>query len=366
MADYIVDISSLEVKQQELNELSNQTTNIYDSFDSSYLSRLGGTELSFVKNKLSNVFQRLQKGSNNSSSWFNRYINEISNLENKLSSFDMAGINLKDFKGQFSDMFGKITLPLLKTNNVLNDYNYLASIQTGGHIEKKVFKYKGINMKYYIYIPEFKNGQTTGLPLTVYLHGDGAYKHGINSSSLPKLLSKKGLHVPGIVVMPLSKEGWWDSPKNCNAAAALTRKIAKDLKCDMTRISACGHSNGGCGVHHLVAANTDLFSAYVSSAGATGKEKKFNKIGKAKIYSWGIHGTKDKNVAYSKKNGVAGKQTYERLAKQFPEGTEFTTLKGRDHFIQDEVWVTKYNYKGKMITPLEWLFTMQKYGSSLQ
>lgn len=361
-----MDLSSLESKKTDIDAISRTADGIYDYFSGCYLNQLGGTDIDTLSSKISNPLQRLKKGVKNSSTWFNEYVTEITSLEDKLASMDIYGADVKGFDSQFTDIFSRVAMPLLKTDFAKEQYQYLASIQTGGHIEKGKFKHNGINMEYYVYIPTFSNGQTSGLPITVYLHGDGVYKHGLNSSSLPKLLAKGGLNVPGIVVMPISNEGWWDSPKNCEAAAALTRKLAKEYNCDMTRVSACGHSNGGCGVHHLVAANTDLFSAYFSSAGATGKEKKFNKIGQAKIYSWGIHGDKDKNVAYSKKNGVAGKQTYERLAKQFPEGTEFTTLKGRDHNISNEVWITKYSYKGKMITPIEWLFTTHKYGTTDQ
>ena len=252
---------------------------------------------------------------------------------------------------------------------MMSQYKMLAGLQTGGSIkEDKFTASNGITMKYYLYVPEFSDGTHTGLPLCLYLHGDSGHSKGALSNSLPMLLAKDKLDVPGLVLIPQSNSnGWWDNKKGANknrdAAVELTRKVAKDYNCDMTRISACGHSNGGCGVHHMVAEHTDLFSCYVSSAGATGKNAGNERIGQAKIYTWGLHGSKDTVVDYSNKNGVGGKETYARIAAVNPEGTEFTTINGANHYTQNYVWTTEYNYKGMNITPIEWLLTTKKYGT---
>lgn len=367
MADYVIDLSLLETKKSEFDSLKRDIDSLYSNFSNSYLNRLTG-DIAKVSKNINSKMERLKKGYSNSSYWLNNYVNEMASLESKLGSFSSSTLSTpKTFSKSFDKIFNMNTLDSVISEirkGLDYDYDTMAALQTGGRVIKDKFKASnGLVMEYYLYIPKFSNGQTEGLPLTCYLHGDSGYSHGVRSGSLPKLITKNGLNVPGMVLMPQSnRDRWWESPRNMNTAAELTEYIARKYKCDMNRISACGHSNGGCGVHHMVAAHPKLFSAYVSSAGATGKNKKFEAIGKNHVYSWGIHGNKDKNVAYSKSNGVAGKQTYERLARIFPEGTEFTTLKGRDHFIQDEVWTMKLSYKGVKQTPLQWLFNTKKWG----
>ena len=366
MATLIMDLESLKNNNSDLTTIKKKAEDINNTFTNSYLNSLPNS-IGSLSNIIKKPLDRYKDGFDKSSKWFTEYLDELETLEKSLADFTSQSINKPtEFTGKFEDLFSKVTMPFLKTNNTLEQYYALAGMQTGGHIDKGTFTASnGVKMSYLVYVPEFSNGQTSGLPITCYLHGDSGYSHGVTSSSLPKLLTKKGLNVPGIVIMPQSnKDRWWESPRNMDTAAELTKYLAQKYNCDMSRVSACGHSNGGCGVHHMVAAHPDIFSSYVSSAGATGKNKKFQAIGKNHIYTWGIHGNKDKNVAYSKKNGVAGKQTYERLAAIFPEGTEFTTLEGRDHFIQDEVWTMKLNYKGKTMTPLEFLFTTKKWGSA--
>lgn len=250
-----------------------------------------------------------------------------------------------------------------------SDYNTLKSLQTGGHIEEYEFTASnGVTMKYYLYIPEFADGTKTNLPLCLYLHGDSGWSKGALSNSLPKLLADGTLNVPGIVLIPESNSAaWWDdskgADKNRQAAVELTRKVAADYQCDMTRISACGHSNGGCGVFHMVRDNTDLFSCYVASAGATGKGAGNEKIAEGKVYTWVIHGDKDTVVEYDNNHGTSGKETYERIERVWPEGTSLTTLYGKDHYYQNDVWTMLLDKDGEQVNPMEWLLSTKKYGT---
>ena len=282
---------------------------------------------------------------------FDRVSSEATTLLNNLKMMDISLTFVSEF---------------LETNV---DYGSLTSNQTGGHMEEHTFTASnGVTMKYYLYVPEFADGTKTNLPLCLYLHGDSGWSKGALSNSLPKLLSDGTLNVPGIVLIPESNSAaWWNdkkgADKNREAAVELTKQIAADYQCDMSRISACGHSNGGCGVFHMVRDHTDLFSCYVASAGATGKNAGNEKIAEGKVYSWVIHGNKDTVVEYDNNNGTSGKETYERIEKVWPEGTYMTTLKGRDHYYQNELWTMPLEIDGKTMTPMEWLLTTKKYGT---
>ena len=350
---------------------SSTTNNIKESFDNSSTEILACKEItsneSVFMGPIADDCNKTLDILNTSSKTVSDDFNTISQYLATVSSTYQKGDN--DTLDAIMSISTSTDTTSTSVATMMSQYKMLSQLQTGGHIEQNEFTASnGIKMKYFLYVPEFSDGEHTNLPLCLYLHGDSGHTKGALSNSLPMLLDKDKLDVPGYILIPQSNHnGWWDNSKGANknrdAAVELTRKIAQDKNVDMTRISACGHSNGGCGVHHMVAEHTDLFSCYVSSAGATGKNAGNEKIGQAKIYTWGLHGSKDHVVDYSNSNGVGGKETYERIAAINPEGTEFTTIDGADHYTQNYVWTTEYNYKGMNITPIEWLLTTKKYGT---
>ena len=115
MADYLIDINALNSKKSEFEALVRNTENIYNSFNSSYLKRLSGTEISNLAKKVSDPLERLKKGYNNSNTWLNNYITGVKEVENKLASFSGDVANITTFSGSFQDIFGKVTIPVLKT-----------------------------------------------------------------------------------------------------------------------------------------------------------------------------------------------------------------------------------------------------------
>ena len=243
------------------------------------------------------------------------------------------------------------------SGSMIEQYKQLAQLQTGGHFENsKYTATNGVTLKYYLYVPDFKDGTHTGLPLCVFLHGTGG-ADGAMGESFPKAV-KNGMNVPGYLLFPQSSKNWSGQVKAQDAAVELTRKIAKEKNCDMTRISAAGHSNGGYGVHQMVANHTDLFSSYLSYAGGIGSNTNVSAITNAKIYSWGFHGTNDSAVNYSN-----GQNAYKKLEAGNPNGVEFTALKKGKHPIASDFWITPYSFNGTTISPIEWLFTTKKYGT---
>ena len=248
---------------------------------------------------------------------------------------------------------------VLDNQSALEQYKTLASLQTGGHFETNKYTAKnGTTLKYYLYCPEFSDGNHSGLPLLVFLHGTGGARNAMHET-FPKAV-KAGMNVPGYILFPQSSKNWSGETKAQDAAAELTKKIATEKNCDMSRISAAGHSDGGYGVHQMVARHSDLFSSYLSYAGG-GNEKTLKAVANAHVYTWGFHGTKDGAVNYNK-----GKTAYDVLESNNPNGTQFTALKGGDHHVASNFWVTTYSWNGQNITPIQWLFTTKKYGTSSQ
>ncbi len=113
--DYEIKLDTLASKQSELETLKTTAEDTYNEFNSCYLNGLNG-ELSTLKTTLKGPLERAKKGMTNSSNWYKKYVSELTKLEDSLASF--TATNLKtptEFKGEFIDLFGKITMPIIKT-----------------------------------------------------------------------------------------------------------------------------------------------------------------------------------------------------------------------------------------------------------
>jgi len=114
--DYKIVLSTLESKSSDLENLKSSAEDIYNEFNSCYLSSMNCSELSGIKSGLKQPIERLKKGYTNSNTWYTKYIKELSTLEDSLASFSGSGLTAPtEFKGEFVDMFGKVTMPIIKT-----------------------------------------------------------------------------------------------------------------------------------------------------------------------------------------------------------------------------------------------------------
>ena len=116
MADYDIERNTLASKKSELEELKTGAEDIYNELNSCYIGTISDPELTGIKSKLKEPIERLKKGYSNSNTWYNNYTKDLDSLESELSSF--SGTNLTsptEFGGEFTDMFGKRTMPIIKT-----------------------------------------------------------------------------------------------------------------------------------------------------------------------------------------------------------------------------------------------------------
>ena len=115
MADYEIDLNSLQSRKSDLDGLKSKASNIYNEFASSTLANLGG-EISSLSNKLKTPMERFNKGYNNSSEWLGNYISEFQSLESNLASFSGNTIDKPVlFSKKFTDIFRKVTIPMIQT-----------------------------------------------------------------------------------------------------------------------------------------------------------------------------------------------------------------------------------------------------------
>jgi len=141
--DYKIVLSTLESKSSDLENLKSSAEDIYNEFNSCYLSSMNCSELSGIKSGLKQPIERLKKGYTNSNTWYTKYIKELSTLEDSLASFSGSGLTAPtEFKGEFVDMFGKVTMPIIKTGGdihanasaatkIKNDGTLIVSEQSG-------------------------------------------------------------------------------------------------------------------------------------------------------------------------------------------------------------------------------------------
>ena len=114
--DYEINLTSLDSKKIELEGMTLTIQEIKSSYDGSYIKQSSSTEISSLISKTTNSIERLEKGYKNSKSWFDRYINEMTQLEENLANFSSKTLTSpKTFTGEFMDIFTKVTIPYLKT-----------------------------------------------------------------------------------------------------------------------------------------------------------------------------------------------------------------------------------------------------------
>ena len=121
MADYIINISSLQSRKSDLDSLKSKASNIYNEFASSTLANLGG-EISSLSQKLKTPMERFNNGYKNSSTWLDGYISEFQSLESNLASFSGNTIDKPVlFSKKFTDIFRKVTIPMIQTKKETTD-----------------------------------------------------------------------------------------------------------------------------------------------------------------------------------------------------------------------------------------------------
>jgi len=116
-------------------------------------------------------------------------------------------------------------------------------------------------MDYWLSVPK---GAVEGMPLLVYLHGDGsrAAPENLENNVLQQKIEEiYGGNAPFITLMPNTRTYSWMEGSIEDTFVALVDHIAEICKCDRDRIMLTGHSRGSIGTWYYVSAYPDMFSA---------------------------------------------------------------------------------------------------------
>ena len=151
--DYDINLSTLDSKKSELEELKTGGEDIYNEFNSCYLSTINDAEISKLKTSIKPTVERLKKAYTNCNTWYTKYLTELNELEDSIASFTAAGLNqLVEFKGEFIDMFGKRTMPIIKTGGDIHanadQLAFISNLTISEALEKYGAEYADAYKKY--------------------------------------------------------------------------------------------------------------------------------------------------------------------------------------------------------------------------
>ena len=133
--DYDIKLDTLNTKSTDFETMKASVEDIYNEFNSCYLNNINDATISSLKTKIKTNIDRLKKGYTNSNTWIKKYLKELTDLEDKLAAFEGGNLETpKEFSGEFVDLFGKKTMPILQTNG---DVHANATNTTANMSDKK-------------------------------------------------------------------------------------------------------------------------------------------------------------------------------------------------------------------------------------
>ena len=201
MADYILDLETLNTTSSNLENQKNSINNIIEKYENSSLTS-SANGIAKITSKIKDNIKRLNNGYTNSNTWLSDYNSELTSLETSLASFSNESINIPiEFKGKFEDIFGKITMPAIKTGGDPNVNAKLGpSTSESGVLEYTIGKVPeaGVEAANIARLDSGTGGRATLLDIQV---------DGVSLGQDGSITIKKGQQVKLTVKMPDEIEG---------------------------------------------------------------------------------------------------------------------------------------------------------------
>lgn len=354
--DYEISLTALNSKKSEFDSMNSNVQNIANDYNSGAIKQLASTEISGVVSKLTTTIERLNRGYNNSKSWFDRYVNEMTQLEDNLASFSSSSLKAPTmFTGEFMDIFSKVTIPRLQSSYMESE-ELLKSLKYGSFTVQTFTASNGVTVEYYLYLPKY-DVEVDNLPVMVYLHGGNTYGNGRGSwltYGLTSKIASKEVTPSGIVICPHIVNFKGDNLPL--VIRELTDSVVNTYNADTNRISIGGHSYGAITAYDVINGNPGYFAAAVPISGWDKVTEAFNNV---KV--WAFHGSRDNR-------GNGSHTTYPGALNALNEinsigGTaQMHTFEGAWHSnVQNYTFESAYDSPdGKKETVLEWVFRQTK------
>jgi len=161
----------------------------------------------------------------------------------------------------------------------------LIDIPAGAHQCRFTSEATGDYLDYYLFIPE---NAVAGMPLVVFLHGDGEVNRieALESNGLILGLRQHyGEDFPCILISPCTRQESWTNGTIPDTLIDLIGFAADSCEADSERIIITGHSRGAMGVWYLISEYGDYFSAAVPVSCGTNIPLNYENVSKVPVYA---------------------------------------------------------------------------------
>lgn len=137
------------------------------------------------------------------------------------------------------------------------------STSAGSHCRRYTDDTTKRYLDYYLFVPE---DAVKGMPLVIFLHGDGEVNNVPILENFGLIDSAREIYgekFPFIAISPCTREYSWINNKIPQTLKGLIDTIVTECEIDPDRIIITGHSRGSIGTWHMVNLYGDFFSAAV-------------------------------------------------------------------------------------------------------
>ncbi len=161
----------------------------------------------------------------------------------------------------------------------------LIDIPAGSHLFRFTSEKTGDYLDYYLFVPE---NAVAGMPLMVFLHGDGEVGKIEALEFYGPILSLRehyGEDFPCILVSPCTRQASWTNGTIPGTLMDLIDYVADECDADTSRVVISGHSRGAMGVWYLISEYGDYFSAAVPVSCGTDMVLDYENVTKVPVYA---------------------------------------------------------------------------------
>ena len=143
----------------------------------------------------------------------------------------------------------------------------------------------GDYLEYYLFVPE---NAVKGMPLIVFLHGDGEVGNPDALEHYGPIIGAKEIYgdsFPFILISPATRQKSWTNGTIPETLMNLIRYIILECEIDASRVTITGHSRGAIGTWYLLSTYGDFFAAAVPVSCGSDCVLNYENLAKVPIYA---------------------------------------------------------------------------------
>ena len=161
----------------------------------------------------------------------------------------------------------------------------LIDIPAGTHLRRYTSPQTGDYFDYYLFIPE---NAVAGMPLVVFLHGDGEVNNVDSLGSCGPILALReyyGDAFPCILIYPCTRQPSWTDGTVPETLMDLIGHVSGEFDTDPEHIIITGYSRGAIGVWYLISEYGDFFSSAVPVSCGSDRALNYENAAKVPVYA---------------------------------------------------------------------------------